>query len=80
MKLSTIILLLLIPILAFSFSNFVKAANQELSGYIYSETAGWISLNCSNTNSCNTVDYKVTKDSNGKLWEGIGSGCKGNRF
>ena len=67
MKFKTIILLTLISILTLSFSNSVKAVSQEFSGYVYSETAGWISLSCTNTNSCSTIDYKVTKDNNGKL-------------
>ncbi len=44
------------------------AVSQELSGYIYSETAGWISLSCVNTNSCSTVDYKVITDDSGKFF------------
>jgi hypothetical protein len=67
MKPQKIILLLLIPILAFGFSNSAKATSQNLSGYVYSDTAGWISLSCTNTNSCNTISYKVSEDGNGKL-------------
>ena len=67
MKPQKIILLLLIPILVFSFSNFVKADSKELFGYAYSETVGWISLNCANTNSCSTISYKVSQDARGKL-------------
>jgi hypothetical protein len=44
-----------------------NAAIKDLSGYVYSENAGWISLNCENTNSCDTVDYMVTKDDSGSL-------------
>lgn len=66
-----IISLLAIAVLVLGFSGYplgrAKAAGQELQGYIYSETAGWISLNCSNTNSCSTIDYKVSEDSSGKL-------------
>ncbi|MCX6721435.1 MAG: hypothetical protein NT026_02430 [Candidatus Staskawiczbacteria bacterium] len=46
---------------------FVSAESRNLFGYVYSESEGWISLSCENTNSCNTVDYKVFKDDNGKL-------------
>ena len=49
------------------FSSSAKASSQELSGYIYSESSGWISLNCSNANSCSTIDYKVLKDDMGVL-------------
>ena len=45
----------------------VNAIGQELQGYIYSDGAGWISLNCVNTNSCDSVDYKVLKDNKGNL-------------
>jgi len=67
MKLKKIILLLLTSVLALSFFNPVKAASQELYGYIYSETAGWISLSCANTNSCNAISYNVSEDSSNKL-------------
>jgi len=36
-------------------------------GYIWSENLGWISLNCANTNSCETSDYKITNDKEGNL-------------
>jgi hypothetical protein len=32
----------------------------DLSGYVWGENVGWISLNCLNTASCGTVDYKVS--------------------
>jgi len=51
--------------LSFSFS--VKASGQDMTGYIYSEDAGLISLNCTNTNSCDSIDYKVVSDGNGSL-------------
>jgi len=38
----------------------------DLSGWLWAENIGWISLNCSNTSSCGTADYKVT-NSNGTL-------------
>ena len=43
------------------------AYGKELSGYTYSDNAGWISLNCSNTNSCNSIYYKVLQDDSGNL-------------
>lgn len=32
----------------------------DLDGFAWSETIGWISLNCRNDNNCTTTDYKVT--------------------
>ncbi len=34
----------------------------DLTGYAWSDTIGWISLNCANTASCATSSYKVTLD------------------
>ena len=59
-------LLLSVGIFSCSFGH-VAAAGQQLTGYIYSDDAGWISLNCSNTNSCDSIDYSVLADSNGNL-------------
>jgi len=47
--------------------SLASAATQDLTGYIYSENVGWISLSCQNNNSCNTVKYGVTADDNGFL-------------
>lgn len=41
--------------------------DSALSGYAFSETLGWLSLNCSNDSSCATVDYKVSNNGNGTL-------------
>jgi len=46
---------------------FAKASSQELTGYIYSEDAGWVSLNCKNTDSCDTISYNVSADDSGAL-------------
>ncbi len=47
-------------ILVFSFFiNSAKAGTSELTGWGWSPNIGWISLNCSNTNSCTTSNYKV---------------------
>ena len=43
------------------------AASQSLLGYVYSENAGWISLSCANTNSCNNISYGVLQDEKGNL-------------
>lgn len=41
----------------------VTVSSSVLSGYAYSPNIGWISLNCANTSSCGTVDYKVSNAS-----------------
>lgn len=57
-------------------SSEVVVSSDELSGYLYSGNIGWISLNCSNTNSCDEVDYKISNNSgdlSGYAWgENIG--------
>jgi hypothetical protein len=45
----------------------VKVTDTVLSGYAWSPEYGWISLNCSNENSCATVDYKVSNNGEGVL-------------
>src|SRR5688572_16838014 len=40
----------------------VPADSGDLTGYVWGENVGWISLNCSNTGSCGTVDYGVTRN------------------
>lgn len=39
----------------------------DLSGLAYSNNGGWISLNCVSTNSCASVQYKVSSDASGNL-------------
>lgn len=41
----------------------VTVSTSALAGYAYSPNIGWISLNCANTSSCGTVDYKVSNTS-----------------
>ncbi|MHC4742813.1 MAG: hypothetical protein ACYS8Z_12925 [Planctomycetota bacterium] len=43
------------------------AAGDKLTGYVWAENIGWISLSCENTSSCGTVDYGVTNDGGGNL-------------
>lgn len=45
----------------------VAITDSALSGYAFSETLGWLSLNCANDSSCATVDYKVSNNGNGTL-------------
>lgn len=47
----------------FSVSQLPRAeasATDSLSGYAWSDNIGWISFNCTNTNSCATSNYGVT--------------------
>jgi len=39
----------------------------QLTGYVWAENIGWISLSCENTGSCGTVNYGVTNDGAGNL-------------
>lgn len=39
----------------------------SVSGWMWSENLGWISLSCTNTGSCNLVSYGVVNDSAGNL-------------
>ncbi|ANM30469.1 hypothetical protein ABI59_14165 [Acidobacteria bacterium Mor1] len=45
----------------------VQVGDDELSGWIWGENTGWVSLSCKNTLSCATVDYGVAHDGNGAL-------------
>ena len=50
-----------IDIPSISNNNVVEAQSsaQEFSGWAWSSNVGWISFNCSNTNTCSSVNYKV---------------------
>jgi len=54
----------------------IKVNSTVLYGWIWLENAGWVSLNCANTNSCGEVDYKVSNTAgalSGYAWgENIG--------
>ena len=45
----------------------VQAASDKLTGCVWAENVGWVSLSCENTLSCGTVNYTVTNDGNGNL-------------
>ena len=45
----------------------VHISDSALTGYAYGENIGWVSLNCSNDDSCGTADYKVSNDGEGNL-------------
>ncbi|MFA6190385.1 MAG: hypothetical protein WC711_02620 [Candidatus Staskawiczbacteria bacterium] len=68
-------ILLFFILISISFAFLVSANSQDIVGYIYSENAGWISLNCLNTDSCNLIDYKIIKDNENNL---IGYGYSQN--
>lgn len=38
-----------------------------VTGWLWSDTIGWISMNCANTSSCGTSNYSVTIDTSGML-------------
>lgn len=43
--------------------------SHNMSGYAWGDTVGWISFNCTDTSSCNTVDYGVgINESSGNLF------------
>jgi len=42
-------------------------SEEKLTGFIWAENIGWISLSCENTGSCGTVNYGVTNDGAGNL-------------
>ena len=64
---SKLFLISIIILASIGFYSVANASTQNIAGYIYSDDAGWISLNCSNTNSCSSIDYKVSEDSIGNL-------------
>src|SRR3989338_3680924 len=45
----------------------VVVSDSALTGYAWGENIGWVSLNCSNTSSCATVNYGVTNTTDGQL-------------
>ena len=45
----------------------VEVEDFKLTGYIWAENIGWVSLSCENTSSCSTVDYGVVNDGRGNL-------------
>jgi hypothetical protein len=45
----------------------VQVNDTTLTGYIWAENIGWVSLSCENTASCATVNYGVANDGSGNL-------------
>ncbi len=48
-------------------ANGVQVDDFGLTGWMWGENAGWISLSCENTSSCGTTDYRVNNDGAGNL-------------
>lgn len=44
-----------------------QVSSENMTGFIWAENIGWISLSCQNTQSCGTVNYGVTNDGAGNL-------------
>lgn len=42
-------------------------ASQNVTGYAWSSNVGWISFNCSNTNTCGTTNYGINIDNQGNF-------------
>ena len=45
----------------------VQVGGDKLTGFVWAENIGWISMSCENTASCGTVNYGVTNDGDGNL-------------
>ena len=45
----------------------VEVGDFALTGYMWAENTGWVSLSCENTASCGTVYYGVANDGYGNL-------------
>jgi len=45
----------------------VQVADFELTGWMWGENIGWISLSCENSSTCVTSDYRVRNDGDGTL-------------
>ena len=45
----------------------VEVEDTRLTGYIWTENVGWVSLSCENTNSCSSIAYGVINDGSGIL-------------
>lgn len=51
----------------FSVEQKAQASAGAITGYAWSGNIGWISMNCTNTNSCGTSNYGVNIDSSGNV-------------
>ncbi len=56
--------LFLISVSLFILPSFAHAGTENnMAGWAWSDDTGWISFNCTNTNTCGTVDYGVSDNS-----------------
>lgn len=44
-----------------------QVTETALTGFVWAQNIGWISLSCENTSSCGTVNYGLTNDGSGNL-------------
>jgi len=51
-------------------SQTLASSSQNLSGYAWNDNIGWISMNCTNTSSCGSVDYGVNVQTTGRNMSG----------
>lgn len=66
-----IVFLALVVCVSYAFHTTQANASDQsgtLYGYAWSDTIGWISLNCTNTDSCETTNYAMNIDANGQLY------------
>ncbi len=60
--------LFLISVSIFILPAFAHAGTENnMAGWAWSDDAGWISFNCTNTSTCGAVDYGVTDNNDGTL-------------
>lgn len=45
----------------------IPGTSSEITGWAWSDTVGWVSLNCSNLNECGTSNYGLVIDADGNL-------------
>jgi hypothetical protein len=45
----------------------VEVEHNKLTGYMWLENIGWVSLSCQNTSSCQTINFGVINDGSGQL-------------
>jgi hypothetical protein len=63
-------LIFLTIILIFGMKEAQAGTEHNVSGWAWSENIGWISFNCLNQNSCQTVNYGVNLDPQTKIFSG----------
>ncbi len=63
-----LVLFALISVSVLGLTFFVRASSSDnLSGYAWSSTIGWVSMNCTTGGSCGTSNYGVSVDGNGLM-------------